>query len=67
MDRREILKRRLRADITWGLGNVSCHEIDASSGSVNPVSAEPTSDEDYYVITVDSNTGDTSVAPGVIE
>ena len=65
MDRREIMKRGLRADIRWGLGNVGCHGT-YSDGRVDGSASEPTPEpgEGFYVVTLDPATGDISVAPG---
>lgn len=69
MDRREILRRTLEAEIYWGLGNVGCHGAYADGRPPRPASAEPApeSGEDHYVVTLDTETGEMTVAPGNAE
>jgi|GEM_PF-5054309 len=69
MNRREILRRRLRADVLWGLGNVGCHGAYADGRPARLALADPTlgPGEPFYVVTLDSASGNISVAPGDVE
>jgi hypothetical protein len=66
MDRREVLKRELKANALWGIssesscrnvGKVGCHDIEVSP----PVLGEIQPGEPYYEIQLDISTGELTV------
>ena len=58
MDRREILKRELRANAHLGLGAVGCHDVPAP-----PKVHELAVGDDGYVVSLDLTTGNIGVEP----
>lgn len=63
MERKEVYKRMLSANIAWGLGKSSCHNLDVSNVVTNPPTTNPDLGKGHYVITIDPSTGTISVAP----
>ena len=63
MDRIEVYRRRLQADIAWGIGNVGCHDIEVHLPMTSRPLDELPEGEDCYVISVGPD-GTLSVLPG---
>jgi len=66
MDRIEVYRRGLQAEIAWGIGSIGCHDVEVCDEEGPQPSNESHQDEDYYVITADKD-GTLSVAQSVSE
>ena len=60
MDRREIMKRTLRVNAFWGIGNAGCHDVEVAHLTPSP---ELESGDEGYIVSVDAATGELNILP----
>ena len=64
-DRRSRLKRALAVNAYWGLDGAShCHDIPTKA---SPESLDVHEGDDYYIVSVDTETGELKFLPGASE